>query len=459
MPLLSLQRHGVKLLLPLAAVVALALGMVTEWSYQRSEATLRGLAARAQVRVAINTLIRRLLDAETAQRGYLLTGRAAYLEPSGDAARDIAEALAKLESNFARDPDMLPAVAALKVRVAERQSEILETLLLYDAGEHDRWHELLLTEIGREKMEDVRATTEALMATQDRQLLSERNSVFQTLKLNRAGVYLLMALGLLSLLFYVRKTKALEAARTLHADELQQERNALEDTVRHRTAELTELANHLQSVREDERGRLARELHDELGSLLTAAKLDLARLRRGLGALSPDLEQRVAHLHLTIDQGISLKRRITEDLRPSSLSNLGLVAALEIQAREFSARVGIPVHMALQPVTLGDAAQMTVYRVVQESFTNIAKYAAATAVTLTLKRMDGRACVLVQDNGSGFDAKRVTASSHGLAGMRHRVEAAGGDLRVLATLGGGTVIEACMPESQAPDPNAADAPD
>ena len=105
-----------------------------------------------------------------------------------------------------------------------------------------------------------------------------------------------------------------------------------------RTAQLKELAQHLQTIREDERSRLARELHDELGALLTAAKLDVARLKSRLGSdATADAAERLAHLNETLNGGIALKRRIIEDLRPSSLSNLGLVAALEILLREFGA--------------------------------------------------------------------------------------------------------------------------
>ena len=109
-------------------------------------------------------------------------------------------------------------------------------------------------------------------------------------------------------------------------------------------AQLKELAQHLQTIREDERSHLARELHDELGALLTAAKLDVARLKSRLASTgTADAAERLAHLNETLNGGIALKRRIIEDLRPSSLSNLGLVAALEIQLREFAARSEIKV--------------------------------------------------------------------------------------------------------------------
>ena len=114
------------------------------------------------------------------------------------------------------------------------------------------------------------------------------------------------------------------------------ERDRLEIEVRERTAQLTELALHLQTAREDERQRLARDLHDELGALLTSAKLDAARIRSRLAGTAPEALDRLAHLVETLNSSIALGRRIIEDLRPSTLSNLGLVAALDILAREFT---------------------------------------------------------------------------------------------------------------------------
>ena len=157
-------------------------------------------------------------------------------------------------------------------------------------------------------------------------------------------------------------------------------------------AQLKELAQHLQTIREDERSHLARELHDELGALLTAAKLDVARLKSRLGStVTADATERLAHLNEPLNGGIALKRRIIEDLRPSSLSNLGLVAALEIQLREFGARSEITVVDELEHVELAPAAQLTVYRLVQDALTNTVKYPTATAVPAQRTPVEGGA--------------------------------------------------------------------
>ena len=128
------------------------------------------------------------------------------------------------------------------------------------------------------------------------------------------------------------------------------------------------------------------------------------------------------------------------------MSHLGLVASLEILAREFEERSEITVSTDLETVELGGSAQLTTYRLVQESLTNIGKYAKATQIVISLINQGGYCTIEVSDNGSGFDTGRITASSHGINGMRHRVEAAGGKLTVISTPGAGTRISAVLPK-------------
>lgn len=194
--------------------------------------------------------------------------------------------------------------------------------------------------------------------------------------------------------------------------------------------------------------------------MLTAAKLDVARLKSRLTVGStPEVVERLAHLNEQLNSGIALKRRIIEDLRPSSLSNLGLVAALEILLREWGQRSEVEVEGDLQATRpLAPAAELTAYRLVQEALTNIAKYARATKVHVRLADSDdapGQVLVRVADDGVGFAADGPRpVQSHGLIGMRYRVEAEGGRLSVLSRPGAGTTIQAWLPAL--PEP-AADA--
>ena len=158
-----------------------------------------------------------------------------------------------------------------------------------------------------------------------------------------------------------------------------------------------------------------------------------------------------------LNSGIALKRRIIEDLSPSTLANLGLVAALEILLREWRERSGVEVHSALEPVRLTASAELTLFRLVQEALTNIGKYAAANRVEVELTARNQRVLVRVRDDGAGFDTGRQPISAHGLLGMKYRLESEGGELVVDSSLGSGTTLSAILPEPAEPEPPQAPA--
>lgn len=259
------------------------------------------------------------------------------------------------------------------------------------------------------------------------------------------GTACALALGwLVWLNLGLRRRHRADARARLRADGLR-----LQQAVQQRTAQLSELARHLQSAREDERGRLARDLHDELGALLTSAKLDAARIRMRLGATAPEAQLRLAHLVATLDAMMALKRSIVEDLHPSALAHLGLVATLEILVREFGERTGLPVRCDLCDVHLPPSAELTVYRVVQEAITNIGKHAQARHVAVHLAAHQGRVDLSVRDDGQGFDPGQRARTAHGLVGMRYRAEAEGGRLEVVSAPRRGTLIHLSLPERAA----------
>ena len=454
-----MKRRPVWLWIVLSVAVAALVLFISEISSQRALGSLERLAKRGQASAAVQTVMRRLLDAETAQRGYLITGRPEYLQPLAEVPSDIARAIDLLRRHHAADATLGATVEELSRRSLERLSEVTEIIALYEAGSDDNWRRVVMTDIGREKMALARTAAETLLAAEERAVKIERAEVQQTLNAGRLSLGAMTLLSLLALVFFFRNTAVLQRAQGQHARALQAERDLLETEVAERTAELTELARHLQTAREDERGHLARELHDELGALLTAAKFDVVRLKRALATAAvatPDLSERLAHLNASIDQGIALKRRIIEDLRPSALSNLGLKAALEIQARDFEQRSGLPVQVQIDEVVLSDAAQIVVYRVVQESFTNAAKHAKARSLSLSLVQRAGSVLLRIIDDGVGFRPGAGMVGAHGLVGMRYRVESVGGQWRVISTPGQGTVVEASIPRQEPDPPDPAD---
>ncbi|RZT97760.1 CHASE3 domain-containing protein [Rivibacter subsaxonicus] len=435
---------------PIAVAVALAMLILSESSYWRSRGEMEELVELISARPKVQRMLLSITDAETGQRGYLLTGRTEYLEPFRNAAESLPETLEWLRAHYARRPELRPAMAKLEELVADKMSEVSDTVRLYDEGRHEAWRAVLQTNIGQERMDAIRAQVEQLLADEAKAGELARRQVHDSLLISRLGIATLTALSLLALFLYLRQTRALEATRREQQQAVQAERDQLEVEVQRRTAELTELSRHLLSAREDERSRLARELHDELGALLTTAKLDSARIRTRVAALSPEAAERLDHLNDTLNRGIALKRRIIEDLRPSSLSNLGLVAALEILLREFEQSAEIEVHAELRPVPLRPDSELTVYRLVQEALTNVSKYARARSVRVSLAVQDGMAEVAVADDGVGFDTRQQKSSAHGLLGMRYRVEAAGGLLKLQSAPGRGTRVGATLPLAPAP---------
>lgn len=430
---------------PLAVVTALTLMLISESAYHASVESLDRLGRLADARVNNLVLLRQVLDAENGQRGFLITGRPEYLTPYRKSMQNIGETLKTLHTFYAGEPSQIKDFTLLATLVKKKLSEMDTTVQLRAEGRDEAWRAVVETDIGREQMEELRLASERLFARESQLIVHGRTEVYETLLLSRLGVAAMTALSVLAFFMYLRQTAALNNERTRQQEALQSERDQLDHQVKLRTRQLTELAHHLQNAREDERSRLARDLHDELGALLTAAKLDVARLKPRLGTLTPEVAERIAHLNETLNSGIALKRRIIEDLRPSSLNNLGLVAALEILTHEFAQASGVQVTPELQRVPLKPSAELTVYRLVQEALTNIGKYAQARQVNVSLRPVTGGVEVSVQDDGIGFDPAQTKPSTHGLLGMRYRVEAEGGEMHLDARPGGGTRIRATLP--------------
>jgi signal transduction histidine kinase len=226
-------------------------------------------------------------------------------------------------------------------------------------------------------------------------------------------------------------------ARTLAAEELERSR-----------AELRALAARLQTTREEERTRIAREIHDELGQALTALKLDLAwletkRPRRNSAAF------RLTDLSITdrIDETMEVVRRIASELRPSVLDQLGLEAAIEYLAQETAKRTGIAVNLHTEEFPrLPDEVASHAFRIIQEALTNVTRHSKATRVDVTVRRVGAAITLGVEDNGVGFPTQSLSGlRSLGLVGMRERALACGGTLTIRGNPGEGTAIVVTIP--------------
>lgn len=433
--------------LPLAVLAACLLVGINEAGYRGSVSAMQDMVQAQKVRIGLTTLREIMLDAETGQRGFLLTGDPKYLSPYEVAQAQVNQNLASLRELYALDPVAIAEFDQLAQDVTGKLSAMAVTVRLRKEGKEDGWRAVLLTDVGKDQMDGIRVQTAKLIAHSAGNVSRNQDRVVQALQLSRIGIALVALIGLLAFYMYLQQSNALRTAGEREQESLKRERDQLERQVRERTESLAALASHLQQVREEERSHLARELHDELGSLLTAAKLDVARLKSRQANAAPETAERLQHLTETLNGGIALSRRIIEDLHPSSLSHLGLVASLEILAQEFGERSGLSITTDLEAVELGGAAQLTIYRLLQESLTNIGKYAQAHNVTISLQNFNSYVNVEVKDDGKGFDPAESRLSSHGLAGMRHRVEAGGGHLTVTSRPGNGACISAVIPKN------------
>lgn len=428
---------------PVILLAAGALLLVSEISYDRASRAVQSTGQHVHGRLDMQRLLQLMTDAETAQRGYVLTGNDDFLAPytaAIEALPMVREAVLSYLTLAGQEAE----VRALSRLIEIKLSEVQTTVALRQSGSEDASRILVQSGIGKEQMEELRLLMDGLLARAGAVAEASDAATLRTLLFNRIGVATLMLLSVLGLMVYLRQARALDEAGEARRRLLQGERERLEAEVAQRTRDLRDLARHLQTAREDERGHLARELHDEMGALLTSAKLEVARLRAKTGA-QPDIAERLANLTQFLNDGIALKRRIIEDLRPSSLDNLGLQTALEILCREMAERLAISINQEIAPLRLVATADLTVYRFVQEALTNIGKYARARQVRVCLALSEQAVTVQVQDDGAGFDLAASMVGHHGLAGMRFRVESLGGRMEVQTSPGQGTSLRAEWP--------------
>jgi len=430
---------------PVAILLGLAVLLTNEVGHRRALTVIESREALLEARVEVSLLLREVIAAESGQRGYLLTGRPEYKEPYTHAAAQVQAQLTHLAQIYSRWPDRTADVKKLDELTRQRMSELDTTIQMFESKAGEGWREVVLTDIGRETMLAIEGQARNMARVETTRIDESRLLLTETLMFSRIGIAALVVLSLAALLLYARQARRFDDERLERAAQLRFERDRLEVEVERRTRDITQIANHLQTAREDERSRLARELHDELGGLLTAAKLDVARMRSRLVGAPPEVLERMMHLVKTLDEGIALKRRIIEDLRPSSLNNLGLKAALEILCTEFAERSELDVRTDIEELPLDDAGKLTTYRLVQEALTNVAKYASASTVHVGVAAHGGWAIIAVRDDGVGFDPGAARTAAHGLAGMRFRVQSARGQLKIKSRPGQGTTIQARLP--------------
>jgi len=419
--------------------------MVAESGYKRLHEAGRTISAAEERQALISRYLQLVLDAESAQRGFLLSEDTRYLRGFDPATRALGPVLDTLVADLRAsglDQDAARA-ESLRSTTGKKIGEMQTALRLYGEVNRAAALQLLYTDIGRSAMTDLRHELRALYDLESGRLAAARASSERDLRTSRV---LLGAASLLSILLVVMVGALLARDMRRREQETQHlgERNReLDRTVRQRTAMLFHLSSSLQKVAEREKAALARELHDELGGLLVATKIDVSWLRKRADDGTEPSRVRWERVLHSMDEGLALKRRIIENLRPTLLDNVGLAAALRWLVDESLRRTGINCeeqYPETMPELTADA-RIAVFRVVQECLMNITKHANAKSVLVRVTADDHELSVVVRDDGVGIDEGNMeTSQSHGLLGMRHRVESLEGEISI-RSLGPGVGTE------------------
>lgn len=445
-----------KRLLPFRVLLPLALGMVVslailgfaEIGYQRLEFANRAMSTALEMETVVNETLALIVDAESSQRGYLLTNDPSYLKPYQAALPKIEKASAHLRDlvNQNGTTSMIEHAGRLNVLIGEKLNDLESTLALNDRNGREAAFQLIDTGVGQKLMEQIHGEAQGIL--DELRLSARRGGMRWTrdIEFGRVGM-LTMTAFTIALLFVVMSLARRDiAAREAKRRMLVEEQHRLEREVAARTAELSELSTYLQAVREEEKSRLARDIHDELGGILVGAKMDVAWASQRCKLALPEAASKLERALTILDEGVEMKRRIIEELRPTLLDNLGLAPALDWQVRQTCERAGLECDLNLGEPSLPSDVSIALYRIVQEALTNIVKYANARHVRVELLRGEDGVSLIVQDDGRGLPAGAATDRlSHGIIGMRQRVRAFNGEFRISGRAGQGTTIEVFIP--------------
>lgn len=219
--------------------------------------------------------------------------------------------------------------------------------------------------------------------------------------------------------------------------------------------QLAELSSHLEAAKEEERERISRDIHDELGSILVFLKIEAAQLAGKLPADAAKLREKAHSIETLLDQAMSTASRVARELRPGILKEFGLPAAIECQAEDFSQRFGIPCRVQCDEdgIEPEPDTSLALFRIAQEALTNVAKHAHASLVVMRLSRESGNILLEIRDNGRGISQHDMQKPrSFGLRGIRERVSSLGGDFAIGAAEHGGTHLVLHVPESRSSEP-------
>ena len=440
--------------LPILVMGAIAISafFFNEWTVKNNLVGTEKVAALAEMQTTLLELRAVVTDAETGARGFLLSRDRQYLEPFEMSMAQVAVAGARLRALMGTYPDLLARVQRIESLHGQLIAELRAMVMLAEHGQEPVAVLESSKGNGRIGMEAFRQEVQRLsteLAARVGELRADAERSIQRSRL-AAAFLALLTLGLLVLAvrLLVKDFWRQEGRRM----DLAQERARLEELVRDRTSELSDLSSYLLAVTEQEKAELARNLHDELGGLLIAAKMDLAWLQGRASAKEPEARARIDMLATSLDDAMDVKRRVVENLRPTLLDHFGLPTALKSYFEETCAKAGLQCKTVVPEVLekIPQDLAIALFRVGQEALTNIIRHAHAKNVLLVVEVDDNNYRIRISDDGIGIDPEQlVGVMSHGMLGMRHRVETLNGKIEIGTNEGHGINIQVQVPRDRA----------
>jgi signal transduction histidine kinase len=443
----------VLLTLLVTAAISMIVLAISELAFTEIEASRHAAHQVSEARSDLQMLREALVQAETSQRGFLITADERYLAPFERSVDQARAAVSELERLAAVLPGLREPLKQIEPMIDQKVDEMRLTVHYTRQGDRIGAIQVLVTGQGLTLMQGISQRSTDLLKQLDALNDIRTEDINRIFMMQRIGVGLIVLLNLVFLAILGVRTVRHFYEREQHRAELTRQAQELERTVAERTEELSSLSTYLQTSTEREKTRLARDLHDELGGILTAAKIDASWIEGFAATADPEVQQRMQRLSASLDEAVEVKRRVIENLRPSLLDHLGLAAAVEWHVQETCQKAGIACEVdvpeVLQPVPPPEVA-IAIYRIVQESLTNIVKYAQARTVWVDLQQEPGWLTVRVTDDGIGIADFEPQHLTHGIAGMRQRARSLGGDFRLQTAPGEGTTVTARFPLRERP---------
>ncbi|MES2499008.1 MAG: CHASE3 domain-containing protein [Pseudomonadota bacterium] len=407
--------------------------------------------------VILQDIKTKVYKAESAQRGYLYTSRADYLEPFNNALNEARENVRKVETMIVQSAvgeDQMVVREWMKIisaSLAAKTTEMQVTVNLVKSGKHEEAMHVVNLDDGLVETRIFMDHVDTVIKNQTDNLQTRINERGDTILIARLSIFG-GALILIWLVVLVIKQLLEEIAiKSALQDRVQKENIIYEEKLQQQTKLLRSLALDYQADVERERQKLSRELHDELGSIFTATKMDIAWVMKKMKTVAPEIGTEVIDkLRKTstyVDQGIQYQRHIVQELHPSMLSTFGFWPALQSLINDAAERNQweLTLNLPDENTKLNQTLSLVAYRIVQETLNNANKYAKATKVSVDVIMDEKFIKLEIEDNGTGFDASIINGNTHGLSGMRHRVLAIGGHFEIISSPGQGVLTRALIP--------------